>query len=97
MPTLEEWKKLTPEERDAFLKDSTKFSSYADEDYELAEKVVEDLRKQLQDKIGKVSISNKGGYLIFEVYVPSDEYEFVIDKSIYNHLGFNIYYYKEQG
>ena len=96
MPTLEEWEKLTSVERDAFLKDSTKFSSYADEDYELAEKVVEDLRKQLKNKIGKVSIANKGGYLIFEVYVPGDEYDFVTDKSIYNHLGFNIYYYREQ-
>jgi hypothetical protein len=95
MPTLEEWKHMTTTERGVFLKDPHKFTSYSDEDYELAENVVEDLRQQLDNKIGKVSIANKGGYLIFEIYVEENTYDFVTSKSIYNHLGFDVFYYKE--
>lgn len=94
MPSLEEWKALTPTDRDLFLKNPQKFSSYSNVDYELAEKVADDLRKQLDNKVNKISIANKGGYLIFEIFVEKINYDSVISKNIYNHLGFEVFYYK---
>ena len=96
MPSLEEWKDLTPDERDLFLKNPKQFSSYSSEDYELAEKVADDLRQELGNKTNKISIANKGGYLIFEVYAPKDDYDYVTSKNIYNHLGFDVFYYQSR-
>jgi hypothetical protein len=54
MPTLDEWKGLTPADRDLFLKNPQKFTSYSNEDYELAEKVAEDLRQQLDNNVDRI-------------------------------------------
>lgn len=94
VPSLEEWKDLTPDDRDLFLKNPKQFSSYSSEDYELAEKVADDLRQELGNKANKISIANKGGYLIFEVYAPKDDYDYVTSKNIYKHLGFDVFYYQ---
>jgi hypothetical protein len=94
LPSLKEWKSLTSAERDLFLKNPEQFSSYSSEDYDLAEKVADDLRQELGNKVNKISIANKGGYLIFEVYATKDNYDYVTSKSIYNHLGFEVFYYQ---
>lgn len=96
MSIIDDWKSLSDEERNSFLRDRNKFTSYSDNDYELAEFVVADLRKQVVSEMGKVSISNKGGYLILEASVPIENYDEVTDKCIHHHLGFNVYYYRQK-
>lgn len=82
---------MSESERKDFLKDPSRFTSYADEDYELAELVAEDLRSLFDFDIGDIKIGNKGGYLLLLPLVPKGNFKRAEAMNIEKHLGFNVW------
>jgi 2',3'-cyclic-nucleotide 2'-phosphodiesterase (5'-nucleotidase family) len=95
MPTLSEWLALTEKQRRDFLEDMERFDSYSEKACELANLVVDNLREKYNLNQAKITVGNKGGYLLIVAVLPAKEYAKIAAKNLEYYLGFNICYVKE--
>jgi hypothetical protein len=95
MPTISEWLALTEKQKREFLEDMERFNSYSDEAYELANSVVSNFREKYNLNQARITIGNKGGYLLIVAVIPRKEYEQLVAENIKYYLGFNICFVQE--
>jgi hypothetical protein len=104
MYSVKQWKELSPEIRDNYLRDTDKFNPYTEEAYKFLYSLGEDLITNSEHKIKRIKVLNRFGELILGAVVSSQdskklnpEYKFDFAQAVYDeYYGFTIYYLDEE-